>query len=413
MRCDLRAAAAARAGCAAVETPRGAADNEAMKYSFRFRRALSLAVLLPVVAGGAACSQRSARTPAWEPMALGTDAEIEDVCFSDSLNGWIVGGGWQIEGGLVGRTRDGGRTWTYTSGLATKEPGVFRFGIEAVQFFDSTRGIVASDGGKIFVTDDGGANWRLTRYGRSSADHIFDLDFVDRWNGWAVGLGGVLRTTDGGENWTDVSRIGAPGSKVSGHAIHFIDRNAGWLVGQFGSLMRTSDGGESWEAVPTPLGPSERPYLFDLCFPDPKHGWVVGDEGTILHTADGGFRWVRQETGLRDAKSAPKLEYLRRGPEVDTLDLGERTSGLFLTAVRFIDERHGWAVGHYPNMGRSVVLRTEDGGAHWKVDAEVAGEELRALFMLDADHGWTVGDRTREGTQVILRRAGATGSGSS
>ena len=61
--------------------------------------------------------------------------------------------------------------------------------------------------------------------------------------------------------------------------------------------------------------------------------------------------------------------------------------------------------GFFSDAGRSLVLRTTDGGATWKVEQEVAGEELRALFLLPPDLGWAVGDRVREGQQVLLRHA--------
>ena len=41
---------------------------------------------------------------------------------------------------------------------------------------------------------------------------------------------------------------------------------------------------------------------------------------------------------------------------------------LTLTAVRFCDPEHGHAVGYYSDVGESVVIGTEDGGASWKVE---------------------------------------------
>jgi photosystem II stability/assembly factor-like uncharacterized protein len=147
--------------------------------------------------------------------------------------------------------------------------------------------------------------------------------------------------------------------------------------------------------------------MFDITFVDPLNGWAVGEEGTIFHTTNGGDLWERQDTGLADAKSQPVTEKIqRRRGVIDTLDLGERTPALFLTAVRFVDAQHGWVAGHYrPGGGRSVVLRTDDAGATWQVDAKAEGESLTSLFVLDRDHAWAIGDRVREGTHVVLRRA--------
>src|SRR5206468_6703741 len=114
---------------------------------------LALALLAP------ACARPRPAPSAWEVIPLGTDAEVEDLWFADSLNGWLVGGGYQIDGGLLGRTRDGGRTWTFSSGLASAEPGVSRFNLLAVRFLDASRGVIAGDGGKVFASDDGGEHW--------------------------------------------------------------------------------------------------------------------------------------------------------------------------------------------------------------------------------------------------------------
>jgi photosystem II stability/assembly factor-like uncharacterized protein len=334
----------------------------------------------------------------WEALSLGTDADFNDVWFADTLNGWIVGGSYQIQGGLVGRTRDGGRTWRFTSGLTTDE-SAFSFG--AVRFLDDHRGVAVGSGGRIFVTDDGGDNWRLAQSGSSG---LSDIDFIDRWDGWAAGTGGVYRTQDGGETWAPMMRSSSENGYTWGSAIDFLDSWNGWMVGQSGSVMITADGGATWRRVQTPLAENERPSLWDVCFVDAEHGWVVGEEGTILHTSDRGANWVRQETGVEGAKSKPVLEHIqRRIGVIDTLDLGGRTPGLTLTAVQFIDPDHGWVTGHFGYEARSIVLHTNDGGATWAVEAEVDGQELRALFMLGNDYGWAVGDRVRQVPQVILR----------
>jgi photosystem II stability/assembly factor-like uncharacterized protein len=373
------------------------------------RAATLVALALSLLPG---CGRRKPAVEAWEALPLGTDAEVNALWFSDSLNGWLAGGGYQIEGGLVGRTRDGGRTWSFTSGLATMEPGMSRFDLLAIRFLDARRGLVVSSAGKVFVSDDGGEQWRLVRYGRGLTDHLFALDFLDAENGWAAGLRGVLRTQDGGEKWFTLGRDEPDADPPVGHAIRFIDSWTGFMVGADGAILRSGDGGESWVTLATPLDPDERPRLYDLCFLDRFRGWVVGGEGVVLRTTDGGGTWQRLETGVPGARSHAVKEIIRRNRSVvDTFDLGGRTPGLTLTAVRFVDARRGWMTGHFGYEGRSVVLGTQDGGDTWTIEREVPGEELRALFVLDAEHAWAVGDRVRPGEQVLLRlRAGREAS---
>jgi len=80
---------------------------------------------------------------------------------------------------------------------------------------------------------------------------------------------------------------------------------------------------------------------------------------------------------------------------------------LTVSAIRFADARHGWAVGYYADVAESVVLRTDDGGDTWRVEHVQPGEELRTLFVLDAQHAWAAGDRARTRPQVVLRYVGA------
>jgi hypothetical protein len=66
------------------------------------------------------------------------------------LNGWIAGGNYQIEGGIVGRTRDGGRTWRFVSGVVPGEGAGFSLG--TIQFRDTLSGLATASGGRILVT---------------------------------------------------------------------------------------------------------------------------------------------------------------------------------------------------------------------------------------------------------------------
>ncbi len=59
-----------------------------------------------------------------------------------------------------------------------------------------------------------------------------------------------------------------------------------------------------------------------------------------------------------------------------------------LTAVFFLNEQHGWAVGH-----DMTILHTEDGGKHWELQFQ-SEEEARPLFdvrFIDPDRGLAVG----------------------
>ena len=96
--------------------------------------------MLAVATLAISCARKSPER--WQAVVIPTDAEFTGMWFSDSLQGWITGGGYDIPGGLVGRTGDGGRTWRFQNGVqvGTTE----RFSLHRVQFHDALRGWIAA-----------------------------------------------------------------------------------------------------------------------------------------------------------------------------------------------------------------------------------------------------------------------------
>ena len=328
-----------------------------------------------VIAAG--CSEPP---PAWEKIPLGTSADFRAIAFTDADHGWIAGGGFQIAGGLIGRTADAGRTWRFTSDLTTRE----RMSLQAIHTFDSARAIVVTDSGAILRTLDGGETWTLAaRRGRSN--FLTSLFFLDERRGWAAGHGDVLTTDDGGVSWTPLTAKGVDTSyRAQIRAIHFQGARKGWAAGMNALLMRSADGGLTWETVAPPIAAGTHPDFWDMFFVDAQTAWVVGEAETILATMDGGRTWTQQRLGLKHDQGLPAFT---------------------LTAVRFLDPNRGWITGFYPNHGRSLILRTENGGATWVVDADIAGEDLYTLAVQGREQLWAVGARVREGPQSIYRRS--------
>lgn len=88
---------------------------------------------------------------------------------------------------------------------------------------------------------------------------------------------------------------------------------------------------------------------------------AVGEQGHVMLSDDGG-------QSSRQARSVP----------VD----------FTLTAVSFVDERNGWAVGH-----GGVILHTDDGGENWKVQRidVTVDQPLFSVYFRDAKTGWAAG----------------------
>jgi len=272
------------------------------------------AIALLVLSG---CARHAPRQ-LWEATAIPTDAQFDGMWFTDSLNGWITGGGYAIDGGIVGRTRDGGRTWSFQSGVLSG--GGTRFSMGGVQFLDSLRGVSVGYGGIVLVTSDGGANWRPVRYGRSGGDGLSDVQFIDSRNGWAVGSASVVRTHDGGETWSLLVTNNAENGYLSGNAIHFVDLWNGWMVGHSGILYRSSDGGATWTTERT--GVATRVLSGDC--PTAEVCWLAGDAGQVFVRASDGT-WA--DRPIADAHvGVVAIKSSSRGAATATLADGRRFS---------------------------------------------------------------------------------------
>jgi photosystem II stability/assembly factor-like uncharacterized protein len=99
--------------------------------------------------------------------------------------------------------------------------------------------------------------------------------------------------------------------------------------------------------------------LLDIAHAGPRLV-AVGDRGHILYSNDDGKTWQQARVPTRQ----------------------------MLTAVFFLDDQHGWAVGH-----DAQILVTADGGQSWTLQFEDLHREapLLDIWFENADHGMAVG----------------------
>jgi len=346
----------------------------------------------------------------WLPLAeqkIYVADKFFDVAVLDAKNAIVIG-----YGGKMITTNDAGMTWSQID-LGTQKS------LYSIDFApDHKVGWVVGQEGTIFRTVDGGKTWnaqhtdlwldpkcgdpeeRKFRTEDPEAPpcqhaYLFAVSVVDDNVAHVIGDKSTYTyTTDGGKTWSTrtlkVTAAEAVGADMELaledpvlYDVEFLDKDRGYIVGEFGKIYYTSDGGVSFvEQQETMMDDSvvdilDLPTLFDIEFANDKHGIAVGLDGRIAETTDGGQDWNFQANNVADYidpfYSATILgdgtrwvvgasgQVVKGGPgeQFARGDLGSKVNN-WIRRVRFVDDQHGWLVG-----GFGLIMNTDDGGKTW------------------------------------------------
>ena len=147
-----------------------------------------------------------------------------------------------------------------------------------------------------------------------------------------------------------------------------------------------------------------------FALPDSDLIWAVGVDGMIIHSTDGGNSWEHQNNfdWTEPARSAPagaaslslpglflREAHAEEAVNTDQADIGQDIGGdssseqeplRTLTAVHFVDARHGVAVGT-----NGIILLTTDGGVRWQRRASNTDADLYGVLLVDGSRAVAVG----------------------
>lgn len=320
-----------------------------------------------------------------------TEAQVYDVYFMDLVKGWVVG-----KGGLILKTTDSGSTWEQQVSDTDQD-------LDNITFSDSLNGWITSRF-LILHSDDGGETWESTTTGYYILSRLY---FTDPFNGWAVGMSGnIIHTSNGGDNW----QLQSSGSVHNWFAdVFFYDSKHGWAAGQNGTVMHTGDGGMTWD----PQESGTATNLNSVVFTDSMTGYCAGDNGTLIFTRDGGTTWDLfaglPDENLRgmdfiDSMNGRIVGYdgtiLHTSDGAQTWSSQLSSTDARLNDVCFTDKNNGWICGY-----QGTLLHTSNGGDTWVQQSGIETScYFRHIFFTDADHGWVTGtDQMAWDSDVLLR----------
>jgi photosystem II stability/assembly factor-like uncharacterized protein len=225
----------------------------------------------------------------------------------------------------------------------------------------------------------------LPRLGAGQPLTITVVEMLTAAEGWGIGHGEnnlndhVLRTSDGGATWTDVSPPQRANEAGQAAIAEFRGEVLAWVTyhardvstDEAAVVWRTEDGGTTW-AASTPLDMSDMEFYVtsDLTFADDQNGWLMAHVGAGMShdyvvafaTSDGGLTWSRVVDPFSIAESNLQQSCLKTG-------------------LAFLNPETGWAAGDCQGVAPGVFFqRSDDGGRTWRAQVLPAPPERPDAF---------------------------------
>lgn len=281
----------------------------------------------------------------WTTLESPTNVRLNDIVFTDALNGFACGG-TRWERGEFLQTTDGGATWTTDS--------IFNNNLNEL-FIQNNTIMVAGYWGSLLQYNQNNTAWDLIRMPDQVELHA--IAFQDQNNFIVVGGGsfdiGVIYHFD---NLTSQPDSSFTDIKHELQDVCYLTATEAIAVG-YGAVYKSYDSGRTWEAKPV-----QGEFFLTVNFPSPTIGYAAGFTGTIIKTTDGGETWKK----LRNGNQITTKRQVFRDLQFTTVD-------------------KGYLVGD-----DGIFWITEDGGNSWKT-VDMPEIRLNAVFV-DNGTGYIVGD---------------------
>lgn len=223
--------------------------------------------------------------------------------------------------------------------------------------------IPAGESPRVHVSSDEGITWNTFIVDNVPGIDVWDISAIDKNTAYITTLGGILKTENGGENWTFFD--GLPDAE-QGYYTHFWNENEGffmWANSDRGILSLTDDGGKNWteinllDTLPRSPGTSfpitgDSTDLFGIQWYSTISEYSVRGDMMIMATRNGryylskdkGYNWTLHETPFINSPRA-------------------------ITTIAFFDENTIMVSSDYDfetrRNGRTITHATNDGGLTW------------------------------------------------
>ncbi|MCG8329939.1 MAG: Omp28-related outer membrane protein [Chitinophagales bacterium] len=242
------------------------------------------------------------------------------------------------------------------------------------------------------------AQWELQNSGVT--DDLTCVSLVSPEIGYVGGAYGLLlKTTDGGTTWTEITSNAFTGYVSD---LRFISPDTGYVHG-WGDIFKTYNGGNTWSQVYS--APSW--HYFAMDFWDEDHFTIAGREQVNPHdywtTKAGISGW----NGGNFPQSSPSSQYhdmqylsadtilaLRFGGISRSTDGGDTwiyqegpAGNHGWNELFYVNHTVGYVGGTHYGLDQGIVHKTTDGG-HSYTEAGLVADGIRAIHFVDENYGF-------------------------
>ncbi len=212
--------------------------------------------------------------------ASNISSSVYSIFFLNAYKGWI---GTASNG--IFYTIDGGITWFQQILLPNT--------VYDIKFKDSQTGFACDSKGNIHITYDGGQTWMVYITPAKRALRAIEIDGN---NVYVVGdAGSMYRSTDNGNTWEEkFSYIGQ--ALEFQRRVVFLNENVGFICGgstssadSLGYVLKTTDGGETWTQLPYNF----KTQLYAISAPSENVIYTSAGSSLVFKSTDGGMTWTK------------------------------------------------------------------------------------------------------------------------
>lgn len=366
-------------------------------FSTRLMAPVAASTTPTAVTGGVYVSDDRGAT--WRGELLVTAPEqVNDVALFFAGTGLTVAVGTGIWIGSAS-----GTDWSQVSTAAFSPPeSLLR--VEATEF--SATVFAVSDAGGILRSTDGGFNWSrvysgagarlidVARDGSTVVVVVEDRDFV-------------LLSTDGGETWMQ-----RPVPTSTAQAVGISPFGTFLLIDDQSRVIASIDFGQSWTETSTPVEGSVPRWRLATDAAPGSELIAVGAYGAMLRSSfSGAFQVIGggngTEAAITSMETSPSGRLLMvRGARIGrSTDGGVTWSGFGQPGQHVSWVSDSLAFAALNSAGDATLYRSDDAGQNWS-GVGVAGDTLTGLSMINSNAGILIG--TRAGVPRVFRIANGT-----